>query len=542
VGRERRVIPGYNEPNTPPNGPVSDAVRAVIADPAAIKDGVLNLNQAIYVRFFDRARAIPPRAILILVPGIIAGANVFNVVASQIVQRSQGEVEVWAIDRRANLLEDASAMIMAETTRTPEASLQALEFYLNDADGRGGYIANHPTEVHGFLAEWGLDVHLRDLKAVVDEARRAQRGVRPKVFLGGHDFVGADLVALFAAYNFDGTPGYTLLDGLLLLDGAPAVAASPRAPQIRSDDEYLNSGVVLQDTLRIPGLNRLRNPQGFEDAPFVVGDIFGPFSFQLVEIIAQLALFAPEDASPLPGDLAPPVPSTNAATLGINVDDEFAPQKQTRFSIGFLQLPPGGAVSSVAVPMSDPGMANPNGIFTPRNLGMDASGRPILQRWASLRDLSTIGLRGREFSDLALVAKGFLFGDGEGATMLGEANAVEWFFPRRLLLDILLAARLDTANLSPQVVEALTARGGNRLTVTENRRVNLRVLGLSAGQGIFAGETRPFPTPFAFFPYRNSIPAARFTAQEVPEYAHNDVVASTDPTVPDLIIGFINGM
>lgn len=540
VGRERVVIRGQDEPNTPPNAPVSEALRAVITDPAAFRDGVLDLNQAIYVRLFDRQRTAPPRVIAIMIPDIISGANAFNVLGSQLVQRSGGEMEVWAMERRANLLEDALGMLMAENARTSEAALAALDFYMNDPHGQGGYIANQPTQVHPFMAEWGLDVHLRDLRAVVNQARQAAGMVRPRVYLCGHGFFGASLAALFAAYNFDGTAGYTLIDGLILLDGAPAPNAPPPAPRVPSDDDYLNNGVML-GTLPVPGLNQLRDPQSANDAPFLRGDVFGPFSFQLVEILAQLALFAPDAASPLPGDLAPPVPSTNAATLAINIDDEFAEQAQTRFSLGFLRVLPGRTVNDVAIGRPDPERANPNGLFTPRNLGTDASGQPILQRWDRLTDLSSLGLRGREVSDINTVAQGFLYGQGDGRTSLGEANFVEWFFPVRLILDIVLTSNLDTSRLSPRLVRALTARGGNPLTVTENRRVNLPILGLRADQGILVVPP-PLPGRLAFQPYQVSVPAARFRVAEVSPYTHNDVLSSADPAVPDLIIGFINGM
>ncbi|RMG55896.1 MAG: hypothetical protein D6723_01740 [Acidobacteria bacterium] len=543
VGRERHVIAGYEEPNTPPRGPASERLRAAITDPAAFVDGHLNLNRAIYVRFFDREREAPPRSIVIFIPGIVAGANSFEHLAAQLVQRSGGEIEVWAVDRRANLLEDARAMIAAEKAQTMTAALTALEAYENHPGGRGGVLANPPYELSQFMAEWGLDVHLRDLEAIVQQARNVGDTTRPQIFLGGYDFVGADLAALFAAYDFDGVPGFTLIDGLILLEGTPSVAASPRAPQIRSDDEYLHSGVVIGGTLHIPGLHSLRHPEESGEPPFLGGDLFGPFSFQLAEVLAQLALYAPHRASPLPVDLGPPVPSTNVATFALNTDDEFAEQAQQRFSLGFLIIPPGRRVADVAESRPDPDRANPNGLFAPRDLGTDPDGQPVLQDWARVPDLSPLGLQGKEVSDWEDVARGFLYGAGDGEidASRGEANFIEWFFPQRLVLDILLAARLDTSHLSPAILDALTERGGNPLTVIHNREVNVPVLGISADQGIFAGETRPLPTVFAFFPYQRSISSTRFCATEVNEYAHNDILWSREPRVPDLIIAFMNG-
>ncbi|MBI4469039.1 MAG: hypothetical protein HY650_06950 [Acidobacteria bacterium] len=539
VARERRVIPGFNEPNSPPNVTVSEGLRAAVTDPAAYRGGRLDLNQAVFLRFFDRNRVAPPKSIVVFLPGLAVGANMFTVVAREIVSLSVGETEAWAVDSRSNLLEDTRPLIEAERTGMVAASLDALRAYQDHPAGPGGYIANHPFEVSGFMSEWGLDVYLRDVKAIVEEARRRVDPATPRVLLAGHDFYGASLVANFAAYNFDGVAGYALLAGLILLDGTPAPnAAFGSAPRTPTDEGYLNTGATF-GTLQLPGLNVLRNPQQPGDEAFLITSRFNPFTHQVSEIAAQLAVADPEGRSALPAEFAPTPPATNAAAMALMIDDEFTEADDERFSVGFLRVPAGGKFGDVANKMPDPEGANPNGYFTPKNLGSDAAGNPILQRWDGLKDLTPIGLTEREVSDPARVARGFLVGDGVASLETGEANYLSWYFPKRLLLDMLMALNLRP-RLSAAVESAMRARGGNTLTETENARVNISILGLPAERGILVRHVPvPFPFSFVFSAYAFSL-SARPTiySKLLPDYAHRDVTWSSEPLVPGLIVEF----
>ncbi len=530
VVSHRYVIPGYDEPNTPPNVPVSDALRAALTDLAVIRDGEVNLNQTGYVRFFDGNRARPPETIVILVPGPIGGANAFRFLATEIVRRSGGAIEVWALDRRANLLEDLLPLWRAEQMGTAGAALEALAHITEHPDGRGGYIANHAEEVGRFMSEWGLDVHVRDVKAVVEEARKIA-GAR--IFLGGHS-LGAILAEAFAAYDFEGIPGYRLIHGVILLDGT----GIPNMNPLISDEQYL------------AGLNALRSPAQPEDAPFALRP-FGPYHFQFLEIAALLALVDPDGPSPLdryaPELIA--VPMTNAAVLGVILDDEFQHQPLARFSIGFLRIPPDHPLASVATRSRDPSLLNPNGLYAPKDLG---EGR---QQWASVSNLHSLDptfIHGPEPSDLSRVARLLLTGSGRGSSDdalarelfpdAPEANFLEWYFPQRLLLDLLRFSDLDATRLSPAITAALTARGGRVPMLTENRRMDLPVLAIQARQGLFP----PLAGSLPFTRYKNSTRALHFTYSLLPNSAHGDLLTGTDQdargrTVADLIVSFAIG-
>lgn len=534
VGYERHVLPSYVEPNTPgaPGVRVDPALAAAITDPAAFdSDGSLNLNKASYVRFFDQNRTAPPEAILVLIPSVVAGAKSFHIIATEVVRLSGGRFEVWAIDRRSNLLEDLLPMIAAENAHTVEASLAALNAYVNHPAGPGGLIAANPSSVSSFMAEWGLDVHLRDVKTVVDQART----ITPSVFLGGHS-LGAILTQMFAGYNFGGVAGFELVKGIIILDGTAAPGA-PGADPI-SDNVYLNGGSGPAGT--VVGLNQLRMPTAPEHAPFVT-DPFNPLLFQLVEIGAQLALIDPNGPSVL-RQVVPdvvPVPATNAAALGINIDDEFQEEIFARFSIGFLSVPTGRTVADVATQRPDPTAGgNPNGLWTPKDLS------PALQMWDPRKDLGSLGSMfpsKPEPSDFVTVARTFLLGAGNQTAALGDTNLIEWYFPNRLVTDISKVIDLGRTPLSPQVISAMTARGGNPITLTENRRVNVPLLAIRANEGGFV------PTTLAFLLYRGStsIPQNRITVRTMENYAHADILTSLEKrssqgkNVPEFIFDFL---
>jgi pimeloyl-ACP methyl ester carboxylesterase len=124
-------------------------------------------------------------------------------------------LQVWAIDRRSQPLEDTSMFAQLEAG---EASLQEMFDYYLGWITNGGQPVDHfrflnPTTVP-FAREWGMETALEDARGVVELARSKGR----KVVLGGHS-LGASLAAAYAAWDFDGRPGYKDLAGIVLIDG-----------------------------------------------------------------------------------------------------------------------------------------------------------------------------------------------------------------------------------------------------------------------------------------------------------------------------------
>ncbi|CAN5847154.1 hypothetical protein BH24DEI2_BH24DEI2_18760 [soil metagenome] len=95
VATDYVTVPGYAEPHTP------DVY-----------------NRSYYLRYYraeDRVRDTPS-TVLILVPGIFGGATSMDELARQLVASTPG-LEVWALDRRANVIEDRTGFIKIGLTQ-----------------------------------------------------------------------------------------------------------------------------------------------------------------------------------------------------------------------------------------------------------------------------------------------------------------------------------------------------------------------------------------------------------------------------------------
>ena len=315
----------------------------------------------------DVTRFGPAKAktVLVLVPGTQGGRGDFTLTARELVKDVPG-LQVWAVDRRSQRLEDTKAFADALAGRvTPQAMF---DYY-------AGWIANPQITPHyqppdasklGFAADWGLRVQLEDVKRVVDKARA---GGAKRVILGGHS-LGASVAVAYASWDFDGYAGYEDLDGVVLIDGG-----------LRGS---FDSAGLAQAKRRLAAIRR----QPFLDLlglglPWVTGI--------LAESAAILALKDPlgpsvgQAFSLLPPQFKPPVPATNRGQFGYAFDATTSPKE-----LGLIQV---------------------------RSGTLGAGGD-----WVD-----------GEVSPLARVAATF----GQE-----PANAVEWFYPTRLNLDVDAASPL----------------------------------------------------------------------------------------------------
>jgi hypothetical protein len=294
----------------------------------------------------------PPRAerVVVLVPGTLGGAGGIVPVARDIVRRVP-RTQVWIVDRREQAFEDVSVF----ERRDPDA---ALDYYMGfkyrsvkGADAR-------------YVAEWGLETQLRDLRAVV---RRAGAGGRRRVILGGHS-AGASTAVAYAAWDFGGRPGYREVDGLVLVDGGLLGSFAEAGPgRARRELAEIRGGDVFLDLLG-----------------FGIPEIAGIFA----QLGALYAYERPDEPSTLqgfpllPAQFKPAFPVTNEAQLGYAFDATTSPA-----SLELIQIRAGGLAAS-----GDP--------------------RP----W-----------RDGELTPIRRFARAY------AAT---RPNAIEWYYPRRLLLDI----------------------------------------------------------------------------------------------------------
>jgi pimeloyl-ACP methyl ester carboxylesterase len=242
------------------------------------------------------------RNVLILNPGTSASAAYFVPLAKDVVTRAKGW-QVWAVERRENLLEDHSMFNKAKAgTVTPQ---QVFDYYL-------GYltkpsVTNHfqsiPTDDVAFARDWGMRVEVEDIRRVVKEAKK----LGGRVAMGGHS-LGGSITTAYATWDFHGKSGARDLWGLVYIDGG----SSP-AP-------------VTPDAARA-SLQTLST-----STPWLTfGGIAAPLAGLFNTSGSLSVLTAPDDTSigwawpALPANLKPPVEPTNEAQYGYALDVESSP-------------------------------------------------------------------------------------------------------------------------------------------------------------------------------------------------------------------------
>src|ERR1700722_19879410 len=163
------------------------------------------------------------RNVLVLEPGTSAGSAYFAPLARGVVSEDPGW-QVWAVERRENLLEDQS--VLDEAKRGTASVTKLYDYYL-------GYLLDPSITSHiqpvpdasvSFAKRWGVAVAVGDLHRVIERAR----ALGGRVVLGGHS-LGGGVVTAYATWNFAGKPGADQLSGLVYIDGGSFGAAESAA-------------------------------------------------------------------------------------------------------------------------------------------------------------------------------------------------------------------------------------------------------------------------------------------------------------------------
>ena len=242
------------------------------------------------------------RNVLVLNPGTSASAAYFAPLARDVVTRAKGW-QVWAVERRENLLEDHSELNRVKAGKG--TSKEMFDYYL-------GFINDPSVEKHfqfvpdssvGYAHEWGMRTEIQDLHRVVKLAK--QRG--GKVVVGGHS-LGGTITTAYATWDFNGAPGARGLSGLVYIDGG----SRPESPSAEEAAEQLAA-------LRSGG-------------PWLTfGGIGAPFAGLFNATGSLAALKWPNEVNLawdwplLPANLKPPVQPTNLAQYGYALDTETSP-------------------------------------------------------------------------------------------------------------------------------------------------------------------------------------------------------------------------
>src|SRR4051794_3338462 len=240
--------------------------------------------------------------VLVLNPGTSASAAYFAPLAKTIVAERKGW-QVWAVERRENLLEDHS---VADQVKAGKADGKRLyDYYLGWIGDQS--ITDHfklvPDAEVSFAKGWGMRVEIEDLRRVV---RSAERGHRT-VVVGGHS-LGGSITSAYATWDFGGRPGAKGLAGLVFIDGG----SRPTPVTVDQANTSLDELAKGSPWLSFGGIA----------APFA--GLFNVVSAGLVKVEpnapARLADFAA-----LPANLRPPVAATNLGGYGYALDTETSP-------------------------------------------------------------------------------------------------------------------------------------------------------------------------------------------------------------------------
>lgn len=353
--------------------------RITVPTPAAA--GPANLNQ-VWVDQYGPAKG---KRILVLMPGTIAGSGNFTLTARYLVKKIPG-LQVWAIDRRSQALEDTE--MFAATLRGERSLQEMFDYYLGFLAG-----ATPPSNYafvdgfsHGYARQWGMGVALEDARAVVMKARA--KGKR-KVVLGGHS-LGASLAVAYAAWDFNGRPGYKDIEGMVAIDGGLLGSFDTQDSLAETQQQMasLSTGNPFADLLGI----------GIPEMTGIFAEVGG--------IYAGLAPNSPATAIQnfplLPPQFKPPYPVTNAGLFGYAFDRDTSPANLALIHMnGGTLAPPefgdprpwqDGGVTPVARLAATFGQEPANGVewFFPRRLTIDTDAASAMDRTESAE---LLGLR-----------------------------------------------------------------------------------------------------------------------------------------------------
>ena len=240
--------------------------------------------------------------VLVLNPGTSASAAYFKPLASLIAKQADGW-QVWAVERRENLLEDQSVVDQAKQGMIDGDQL--FDYYLGYLTDPS--ITNHYQPVQDsqvpFARGWGMKVEIEDLHRVVLKAEK----LGGKVVVGGHS-LGGSITTAYATWDFNGDAGADGLSGLVFIDGSSGTTPTSEADaQTRLNN--LNAGTPWLSFGGIPaplaGLFNVVGSTGVHLDPTGVGKL--------------------QTWSALPANLKPPVVATNEGGYGYALDTETSP-------------------------------------------------------------------------------------------------------------------------------------------------------------------------------------------------------------------------
>ncbi|OFW65312.1 MAG: hypothetical protein A2V52_00210 [Actinobacteria bacterium RBG_19FT_COMBO_54_7] len=456
------------------------------------------LNNIPYMRYAvagTAADSSQATAVVIALSGLHGGNGDFDCFAKQLVSKAKSDkgvnIEVWALDRRVNNLEDLTGLNEAERLASAGdvtgAAAAISGYYFQNQPINGKTFQGFYDDYNAlFLSEFGLRIAMEDVYTLIKTVFPDQNVRKKKVYVCG-DSLGVAMTADFISWDFDGDPntlddaGYNNIAGVLALDAL----MTPNALPITQDMLKFAAGFfpqALVDLLSITGtasysvaLAMIRDAQLSVNLPT---NFFGyePTTYIGVETFAILADFAPKEESQFYQTVAPymtdprtdvllriamskdlfeyyasyivqkRVRFTNEALFGLTLDNNFNPITMNEASDGFLT---GGPVEEKYFPLIGgfpwvPGVSNLISGFMPYDkMYIPSAQEPRqtpwtgpLYTWLNFNeidgtDAAAYTSSAQEFTDVHDIAK---------CCYEGPSNVMEWYYTTRLFADILVAS------------------------------------------------------------------------------------------------------
>ncbi|MCW2902845.1 MAG: hypothetical protein JWO67_5110 [Streptosporangiaceae bacterium] len=461
----------------PSSSPITDVaesvVRVKVPLPGSAGSHPPECDWLSYLRYRDRggpAASASADKILIAQPGILEGAGAFDSVARNTIVRAADKgrhIEFWALDRRANCLEDNTGVRAALAAKDPHV---AVDYYYRHKPVNGhrfaGYLDNRQVR---WLEHVGLEQTLRDqydlmVSELPDPAVR-----RRKALCGGHS-LGGSLTGFFAVWDFDGDhattadAGYNQCSGYFALD--TAIKAGPIGMS-----QTVPSG-ALPDTALGPQLIQSGLQMGIIPRTISGPALINAETMNLLAIAGASAAIAPGGRS----DLATYIPSnlnqdltyrflfsrnlgafvtgrpgikdfnlTNAAALGSLLDDNAEPLAFIQTSVGFYG---GGKIVDKDFPLPNqlariPALQGFTSMLGKESKAIPARPRGPLYTWRNYDRVGPAGgpvARSEDGTPFTTPAKE-VTDLGELARSLSEhpLDFTEDYFPTRIATDIQLS-------------------------------------------------------------------------------------------------------
>jgi hypothetical protein len=427
-------------------------------------------------------------AVVVALSGLHAGNNGFDYYAKQLVSLAKADkgmnVEVWAVDRRVNNLEDTTGLNEAERLgregKLQEAAKIIGDYYYRGATVNGRKFAGFITDSQArYLSEFGLRVAMEDVYTLITTVFPDQSVRKKRVYIAG-DSLGAVMAADFACWDFDGNAATTADAGYNNMAGAIALDAllTPNAIPINQDvlniiADFLPSAFknlinTTSLTTYTATLSLLRN--GGMDVLMPTSEIgYVPTTYLGVEVNAMMADAAPDAESTFYQETAnfnvdprsdvilriamskdllqflsgevyqKKVRWTNEALFGIVFDNNFNPITMNESAMGFLS----GPVSEKSFPaignldaILPSFIWNPMSGYMPYDKMYIPSSTTHLYKWVESDEIANDSYARQytsssdEVSNLHDIAK---------CCYEGPSNIAEWYYTTRLFADIMIA-------------------------------------------------------------------------------------------------------